>query len=71
MEEKLKELEDKIHLDIEDIEDKKDENSSDENKHLQSVLKQIGESAALRAKKVHEMDKKYYRENQLYQLLSV
>ena len=34
MEEKLKELEDEIHLDIEDKEDKKDNYSSDEKKHL-------------------------------------
>ena len=64
MEEKLKELEDKIHLDIEDKEDIKDENSSDEKKHLQCVLKWIRESAALRSKKAHEMDNEYYRENQ-------
>ena len=34
MEEKLKELEDKIHLDIEDRQDKMDENSSDKKKNL-------------------------------------
>ena len=61
MEEKFKELEDEIHL---DIEDKEDENSSDKKNHLKSVLKRIRERPSLRANKVHEMDKEYQRENQ-------
>ena len=64
MEEKLKELEDEIHLDIKDREDKVDENSLDDKKHLQAILKQIGESAAIKAKKSHELDNDYYEEIQ-------
>ena len=46
------------------IEDKKEENSSDEKKHLPSFLKRIGESAAIKAKKAHDLDNYYYGENQ-------
>ena len=64
MVEKLKELEDEIHLDLEDIVDKMDKNSSDEKKNLQAVLKRIGDIISLKAKKVHDLDKNFYRENQ-------
>ena len=64
MEEKLKELEDEIHLEIKDREDKVNENSSDDKKHLQAVLRRIWESAAVKAKKAHDLDNDYYRENQ-------
>ena len=49
IEDKLKEIEDKIRLDIEDRGDKADKNSSDYKKHLQAVLRRIGESVAVKA----------------------
>ena len=56
MEEKLKELEDEIHLDIKDREDKVNENSSYDKKHLQAVLRWIGKSAAVKAKQAHDLE---------------
>ena len=64
MEEKLKELEDKIHLDVEDRGDKMDKNSLDKKGNLQAVLKQIGDNVALKAKKTNDLQKNIYRENQ-------
>ena len=55
---------DEIRLDIEENVDKVDENSSDDNKHLQAILRQIGESAAVKAKQAYDMENDYYRENQ-------
>ena len=61
MEKLFEEIEDEVHL---DIEDKEDESISDEEKRLKYVLKRIGESAALRAKMAHKLDEEYRRENQ-------
>ena len=47
-----------------DVKDKEDKNMSDKEKCLKSVLKRIGESAALRAKRAYKPDKEFWRENQ-------
>ena len=48
---------DEIRLDIEENVDKVDENSSDDKKHLQAVLRRFEESTAVKAKQAHDLKK--------------